>query len=223
MLLEIPNILSAQELAHIKTALDSAPFIDGKLSAGSAAQRVKNNEEVDVRSQDVQQLNNLVMSRLVENPIYRAAALPMKVAAPYYARYNTGMSYGDHVDDPIMHADTPYRSDISITVFLSDKTDYDGGELVINTQYGEHAVKLSAGDAVMYPSSSVHHVNEVTKGTRFVAVTWLQSLVREPAKRELLYDMYQVKEKLLNEAPDDENTKRLDRSYVNLIRMWGDV
>jgi len=223
MLLEIPNVLSAQELKAVRATLDDAPFVDGKLSAGSAAQRVKNNEEVDVRSQDVQQLNNLVMTRLVENAVYRAAALPMKVAAPYYARYNTGMSYGDHVDDPIMHADTPYRSDISITIFLSDKTDYEGGELVINTQYGEHAVKLSAGDAVMYPSSSVHHVNEVTSGSRLVAVTWLQSLVREPAKRELLYDMYQVKEQLLNIAPDDDNTKRLDRSYVNLVRMWGDV
>ena len=223
MLLEIPKILSAQELKHVQTALENAPFIDGKLSAGVAAQRVKNNEEVDVRSQDVQQLNNLVMTRLVENPIYRAAALPMKVAAPYYARYGQGMSYGDHVDDPIMHADTPYRSDISITIFLNDKTDYEGGELVINTQYGEHSVKLAAGDAVMYPSSSVHHVNEVTGGTRLVAVTWLQSLVREPAKRELLYDLYQVKEQLLRTAPDDDNTKRLDRSYVNLIRMWGDV
>jgi len=223
MLLEIPNVLSEQELTAVRGVLDKAPFVDGKLSAGMAAQRVKHNEEVDVRSQDVQQLNNLVMSRLVQHPVYRAAALPMKVASPYYARYGEGMSYGDHVDDPIMHADTPYRSDISITIFMSDKDEYEGGELVINTQYGEHCVKLSAGDAVMYPSSSVHHVNEVTKGTRLVAVTWLQSLVREPAKRELLYDMYQVKEQLLKDAPDDENTKRLDRSYVNLVRMWGDV
>lgn len=223
MLLEIPRVLNARELEAVRGALETAPFIDGKLSAGMAAQRVKHNEEVDVRSQDVQQLNNLVMTRLVEHPIYRAAALPMKVASPYYARYSKGMSYGDHVDDPIMQADTPYRSDISITVFLSDKKEYEGGELVINTQYGEHPVKLAAGDAVMYPSSSVHHVNEITSGTRLVAVTWLQSLVREPAKRELLYDMYLVKEQLLREAPDDENTKRLDRSYVNLIRMWGNV
>jgi len=223
MLLEIPNILNAKELEVVRSALDNAPFVDGKLSAGMAAQRVKNNEEVDVRSQDVQQLNNLVMTRLVQHPTYRAAALPMKVASPFYARYSKGMSYGDHVDDPIMQADTPYRSDISITIFLSDASEYEGGELVINTQYGEHRVKLSAGDAVMYPSSSVHHVNEVTSGSRMVAVTWLQSLVREPAKRELLYDMYQVKEQLLKDVPDDENTKRLDRSYVNLIRMWGDV
>lgn len=223
MLLEIPGILNSQELAVVRQMLDQAPFVDGKLSAGMAAQRVKHNEEVDVRSADVQQLNNLVMNRLVQHPTYRAAALPMKVASPYYARYSKGMAYGDHVDDPIMHADTPYRSDISITIFLSDKTEYEGGELVIRTQYGEHQVKLSAGDAVMYPSSSVHHVNEVAAGTRLVAVTWLQSLVREPARRELLYDMYLVKEKLLAEAPGDEDTKRLDRSYVNLIRMWGDV
>lgn len=223
MLLEIPNVLSANELATVRAVLDKAVFIDGKLSAGLAAQRVKNNEEVDVHSQEVSQLNNLVMGKLVQHPDYRAAALPMKLAAPYYARYTQGMSYGDHVDDPIMQADTPYRSDISITVFLSDSVDYEGGELVITTQYGEHTVKLPAGHAVMYPSSSVHHVNEVTQGSRLVAVTWLQSLVREPAKRELLYDMYRVKEQLLKDAPDDENTKRLDRSYVNLIRMWGDI
>ena len=223
MLLEIPKVLTSRELKAVRETLDNAPFVDGKLSAGAAAQRVKNNQEVDVRSQDVQQLNNLLMNHLVQHPVYRAAALPMKVASPYYARYSQGMSYGDHVDDPIMHADTPYRSDISITVFLSDQHEYEGGELIINTQYGEHSVKLAAGDAVMYPSSSVHHVNEVTSGTRMVAVTWLQSLIREPAKRELLYDMYQVKEQLLKDAPDDENTKRLDRSYVNLIRMWGDV
>jgi len=223
MLLNIPNVLTPEEVVAVKQRLQQAKFVDGKLSAGSAAQRVKHNEEVDVHSADVEQLNSLVMGKLVQNPVYSAAALPMRVAAPYYARYTTGMSYGDHVDDPIMHAQGPYRSDISITVFLSDEKDYDGGELVINTQYGEHSVKLPAGHAVMYPSSSVHHVNEVTSGERLVAVTWLQSLVREPAKRELLYDMYLVKEGLLKKAPDAEDTKRLDRSYVNLIRMWGDV
>lgn len=223
MLLTIADVLTTQEVAAVQQRLQQARFVDGKLSAGLAAQRVKHNQEVDVHSADVEQLNNLVMGKLVQHPVYSAAALPMRVAAPYYARYTEGMSYGDHVDDPIMQAQGPYRSDISITIFLSDENDYDGGELVINTQYGEHSVKLPAGHAVMYPSSSVHHVNEVTRGERLVAVTWLQSLIREPAKRELLYDMYQVKERLLKQAPDDEDTKRLDRSYVNLIRMWGDV
>lgn len=223
MMLEIPEVLTSKELAYVQDALSKASFVDGKLSAGMAASRVKNNEEVDMHSAALTQLNNLVMGKLVQHPVYRAGALPMKVAAPFYARYKKGMTYGDHVDDPIMHADGPYRSDVSITIFLNDTSDYEGGELVVNTQFGPRKVKLPAGHAVMYPSSSVHHVAEVTSGQRLVAVTWVQSLVRDPAKRELLYDMYQVREKLLKEAPDDEDTKRLDRSYVNLIRMWGDV
>lgn len=223
MLLEIPEVLTEQELAYVREVLDKASFVDGKLSAGMVASRVKRNEEVDLRATELQQLNNLVMGKLVQHPVYRAAALPMKVAAPFYARYKKGMSYGDHVDDPIMHADGPYRSDISITVFLNDASDYEGGELVVNTQFGPRKVKLKAGHAVMYPSSSVHHVSEITSGQRQVAVTWVQSLIRDPAKRELLYDMYQVREKMLQTAPDDEDTKKIDRSYVNLIRMWGDI
>jgi PKHD-type hydroxylase len=210
-------------LRAIRQILDNARFVDGKLSAGMVAKRVKHNEEVDMRAQELQQLNNLVMNKLVQHDVYRAAALPMRVAAPFYARYTQGMSYGDHVDDPIMQAQGPYRSDISITIFLSNQDEYEGGELVVNTQFGPREVKLPAGHAVMYPSSSVHHVNEVTSGKRVVAVTWLQSLIRDPAKRELLYDLYQVREKLLASAPDDEDTKKIDRSYVNLVRMWGDV
>jgi PKHD-type hydroxylase len=223
MLLEIPDVLTDRELQAIRQILDNARFVDGKLSAGMVAKRVKHNEEVDMRAQDLQQLNNLVMNKLVQHDVYRAAALPMRVAAPFYARYTQGMSYGDHVDDPIMQAQGPYRSDISITIFLSNQDEYEGGELVVNTQFGPREVKLPAGHAVMYPSSSVHHVNEVTSGKRVVAVTWLQSLIRDPAKRELLYDLYQVREKLLASAPDDEDTKKIDRSYVNLVRMWGDV
>ncbi|MGD8999370.1 MAG: Fe2+-dependent dioxygenase [Granulosicoccaceae bacterium] len=223
MLLEIPNVLTDRELQAIRQILDNARFVDGTLSAGMVAKRVKHNEEVDMRAQELQQLNNLVMNKLVQHDVYRAAALPMRVAAPFYARYTQGMSYGDHVDDPIMQAQGPYRSDISITIFLSNKDEYEGGELVVNTQFGPREVKLPAGHAVMYPSSSVHHVNEVTSGKRLVAVTWLQSLIRDPAKRELLYDLYQVREKLLASAPDDEDTKKIDRSYVNLVRMWGDV
>ena len=207
----------------MRDILINAPFVDGKLSAGQVAQQVKQNEEVSLQAKELQALNNIVMGKLVEHPVYKAAALPMKVAAPFYARYTKGMSYGDHVDDPIMQAERPYRSDISITVFLNDPADYEGGELAIRTSFGETKVKLAAGDAVMYPSSSVHHVNEVTDGIRVVAVTWLQSLVRDPAQREILYDLYQLREKMLSSDSESDDTKRLDRSYVNLVRMWGDV
>ncbi len=134
------------------------------------AKRVKHNQEVDRHAHELEQLNNLVMGKLVQHPVYRSAALPLRVAAPYYARYTPGMRYGDHVDDPVMGADgTLYRSDVSITVFISDPAEYDGGELEVNTAFGEQQVKLPAGDAVMYPSSSLHRVAEVTRGERLVA------------------------------------------------------
>ena len=134
------------------------------------------------------------------------------------------MRYGDHVDDPIMGTgEGLYRTDIAITIFLNDPANYDGGELVVNTAFGEQKVKLPAGDAVMYPASSLHCVAEVTRGERLVAVTWVQSLVRDPAKRELLYDFNQVRERLLNEMPDHPDTVRINTVYVNLFRMWGEL
>jgi PKHD-type hydroxylase len=204
--------------------LAGAPFVDGKLSAGQVAKRVKHNQEVDRRARELEQLNNLVMGKLVQHPVYRSGALPLRVAAPYYARYTPGMQYGDHVDDPIMGADgTLYRSDVSITVFVNDPADYDGGELVMQTPFGEQRVKLPAGDAVMYPSSSLHRVAEVTRGERLVAVTWLQSLVRDPARRELLHELNAVRERMLASAAESEDAKLINKTYVNLVRMWGDI
>lgn len=223
MLVRIPSVLGQHAITQVQQIIAAEKFVDGRLSAGHSARKVKNNEEIDVRSQVLAQLNNLVMGSLVQHPVYRAAVLPLKVAAPYYARYQTGMSYGDHIDDPIMQAEAPYRSDVSITVFLNDPADYDGGELVVRTTFGDKEVKLPAGDAVAYPSSSIHHVNEVTRGTRLVAVTWIQSMVRDPLKREILYDLYQARESMLTNSPGDEITKKVDHSYVNLVRMWSDI
>ncbi len=224
MLLRIPSVLDRSELEVVQRVLAGAPFVDGKLSAGQVAKRVKHNLEVDRRAHELEQLNNLVMGKLVQHPVYRSGALPLRVAAPYYARYTPGMQYGDHVDDPVMGADgTLYRSDVSITVFLGDPAGYDGGELVINTPFGEQQVKLPAGDAVMYPSSSLHRVAEVTRGERLVAVTWLQSLVRDPARRELLHELNSVRERMLAKSPETEDAKLINKTYVNLVRMWGDV
>ena len=222
MLLKIPSVLSPDQLRGAQEMLRDAPFVDGRLSAGKVARTVKNNQEVQGDAAVVQRLNDLVMGALVSHPVYRAAAMPLQVAAPYYARYTEGMAYGDHIDDPIMRAEIPYRSDISITIFLSEPADYDGGELVVRTSFGENAVKLPAGDAVMYPSSSLHHVSEVTRGARLVAVTWVQSLVRSPEKRELLYDLYRVREAMLRDQPGTEETGLVDKSYVNLVRLWSE-
>jgi len=224
MLLAVPAVLRPDEVALARSWLEGAHFVDGKLSAGDAARRVKANEELDRASTDLTRLDRLVMENLARHPLYRSGALPLRVAAPYYARYQPGMRYGDHVDDPIMGADGQlYRSDISITVFLNPPSDYDGGELVINTAFGEQLVKLPAGDAVMYPSSSLHRVAEVTRGERLVAVTWLQSLVRDPARRELLHELNSVREPLLEQEPESERAQLVNKTYVNLIRMWGDI
>ena len=224
MLITIPDILDKQRLDFINQVLEKANFVDGTLSAGMAAKRVKNNEELAADDQQMQQLNNLVMGSLVQHDEFKAAAIPFRVAAPYYARYTKGMTYGDHVDDPIMGgAGQQYRSDVSTTVFLNEPGEYEGGELVITTSFGEQKIKLSAGSAVVYPSSSLHHVAEVTKGTRLVAVTWSQSMIRDPAKRELLYQLNQARESLLKQRPDDVETKQIDISYVNLFRMWSEL
>jgi PKHD-type hydroxylase len=224
MMLRLPSVLESNQLDTVRQLLADAKFVDGKLSAGSAAQRVKHNLELDKRAKQVDILNNLVMGALVQHPVYRAGALPLRVAAPYYARYKPGMSYGNHLDDPIMGADGQlYRSDIALTVFLNGPDQYDGGELIIRTAFGDNAVKLAAGDAVMYPSSSRHHVNQVTRGERLVAVTWVQSLVRDPARRELLYELHLAREKLLKISPEAEETAQVNTAYMNLIRMWGDI
>lgn len=224
MLIEIPAVLDQNKLENIRTMLQKSSFVDGKLSAGSAAERVKNNEELKQGSSQAEYLDHLVMSSLAENGIFRSAALPLKVAQPVFARYTKGMFYGDHVDDPIMGGGmNKFRSDVSVTVFLNPPEDYDGGELILNTTYGDKTVKLPAGHAVLYPSTSVHRVAEITRGERLVAVTWIQSMVRDAGQRELLFELDQARDVLLNESPGNDTSKRIDRAYVNLVRMWSDV
>ena len=224
MLLRLREVLKNDELKLVHEWLAHANFVDGRLSAGAAAKRVKNNEELDSLAAELERLNNLVMGKLARHPVYRGGALPLHVASPFYARYQPGMAYGDHLDDPIMGADgVRYRSDIAITIFLNAPEDYGGGELVIQTAFGSQPVKLAAGDGVLYPAGSIHQVAPVTRGERLVAVTWVQSLVRDPARRELLYDLGQAREKLLQSAPDAAETAQVNAAYLNLIRMWSEI
>ena len=223
MLTHIPGVMNAPQIGAARKLLDAGRFADGSGSAGMAARRVKHNEELSLDDARHTELNNLVMGCLVKHPVYRSAAIPLRVATPYYARYTEGMSYGEHVDDPVMGEGQPYRSDVSVTIFLNDPADYDGGELAINTAFGEQRVKLDAGDAVLYPSSSIHRVAEVTRGERLVAVSWIQSMVRNPEQRALLHELNQAREILLREQPDSDETRRVNQSYINLVRMWSEV
>ena len=224
MLLRLREVLKNDDLMLVHEWLAHANFVDGRLSAGAAAKRVKNNEELDSQAAELERLNNLVMSQLTRHPVYRGGALPLHVASPFYARYQPGMAYGNHLDDPIMGADgVRYRSDIAITIFLNAPEDYGGGELVIQTAFGSQPVKLPAGDGVLYQAGSIHQVNPVTRGERLVVVTWVQSLVRDPARRELLYGLNHAREKLLQNAPDAPETAQVNAAYMNLIRMWSDI
>jgi PKHD-type hydroxylase len=225
MLLVIPDILSPTKLHEIQAILATATFVDGKLSAGSSAIRVKHNQELPPQAEQQQRLNQLVMNTLVQHPMFQQAALPHRIASPFYARYAQGQAYGDHIDDPVM-GPAPgqrYRSDIACTVFLNSPEAYTGGELLIRTTFGSQTVKLAAGHAVLYPSSSLHRVCEVTAGERLVAVTWIQSLVRDPARRELLYELSLARDSLMQSQPESSVTQQVDHSYVNLVRMWSDI
>ncbi len=224
MLLPIPQVLKADELALVRALLAPARFVEGRLSAGAVARRVKHNLELGADHADVARLDRVVMGALVRHPLYRAGTMPVHAASPLYARYRPGMTYGDHLDDPIMGGDgVKYRSDIAVTIFLSEPQEYDGGELVICTPWGDQAVKLPAGDAVVYPAGTIHRVDPVTRGERLVAVTWVQSLVRDAGRRELLYGLNAARESLLQSAPDAAATAQVNAAYMNLIRMWSDL
>ncbi len=224
MLLVIPGVLDHQKLSQVRSLLDTGRFIDGRLSAGKTAKHVKHNEELQTEAHQMEQLNKLVMSSLVQHPLYQAAVMPYRVATPYYARYTPGMSYGDHIDDPVMGPPGgQYRSDVSTTIFLNSPDDYAGGELVIGTSFGDQSLKPAAGDAVIYPSSSLHRINEITSGERLVAVTWTQSMLRDPQQRELVFKLYQARESLLESQPESEAAMQVDQAYVNLVRMWSEL
>lgn len=223
MMLQIPSVLNQEQLSEVKAQLAQVRFVDGKLSAGKGAVRVKHNEEIELGVEGMEILNKIVVGNLHANEVFRHVALPHRVSSAVFARYTSGMAYGDHIDDPVMGEGARYRSDISTTLFLSEPQDYDGGELVVRTTYGEREVKLPAGDAIIYPSSSLHHINEVTRGERLVAVIWTQSLVRDADRRQLLYDLHVLRESLRNVYPEAEVTAKADNVYANLIRMWADV
>ena len=223
MLIRLKNVLGEKELASIRQLLARANFVDGKLSAGASAAQVKNNQEVANTDPTLEQLNQMVMGNLVRHKTYQRAVLPIRIASPFYARYQSGMSYGEHIDDPVMGLERRYRSDVAITVFLSEPQDYQGGELFIQTELGEQKVKYAAGDAVLYPATTRHRVAEVTQGERVVAVTWAQSMVKDMEQRSLLYELGCAREKLLHKQPYEEHTRQVDLVYVNLVRKWSDI
>ncbi len=222
MMLEIPKVLSSEQLERVAKMLAGAKFVDGKLSAGPRAGTAKLNQELDPNNADTDTLNELVVGSLFRHSIFQSAVLPSRLSSAFFVRYLPGMAYGDHIDDPVMGDGNRYRSDVAITIFLNDPNSYDGGELEVRTAFGEQAVKLAAGNALAYPASSLHRVREVSRGERLVAVAWAQSLVRDPARRELLYELDVARQALIRVTPKAEVTENIDRVYANLVRMWAE-
>lgn len=222
MLMCIPDVLDFAEVKKIRTAVGKTPFGDGRSTAGYRAKRVKNNLQMERTAPAAKEVVNLVLGGLRRNKDFQRAFLPKSIRPPLISRYEVGMSYGLHVDDALMGSGQRARSDIALTIFLSDPADYDGGELIMASPFGDQEVKLPAGAAVVYPSSTLHQVAPVTRGERLAAVTWAQSHVRDAAQRELLYEVYQTREKLAQIDPDGAETDLAFKAYSNLLRMWAD-
>lgn len=219
----IANVLNAEEISKLQAIFDSSEgFVDGRATAGRRANRVKRNEQLGADAEDLTEAQTIILAALKRNPAFRRLALPSRIAPPLISRYGAGMSYGLHVDDAMMGAGT-MRSDISLTVFLNDPGQYEGGELVIHSGGSAGTVvKGDAGSTVIYPANTLHRVAEVTSGERRVAVTWCQSLVRGAEQRAVLSDMAKVRDLLFSTAPDADETDAAARSYSNLLRLWAE-
>ena len=226
MLVHVPAVLTKEELAHCQAAFAASSWVDGKVTAGVQSGEAKHNLQLQEGSPEARQLGELILRALGRNPLFTAAALPLRVFPPLFNRYEGGEKFGAHLDNSIRQIPgTSYRirTDISATLFLSAPEDYDGGELVIDDVYGEHAVKLSAGDMVVYPASSLHHVRPVTRGVRLASFFWVQSMVRDDGQRTLLFDLDMAINKVNQAIPNDGAVVELTNCYHNLLRRFAEV
>jgi PKHD-type hydroxylase len=226
MMLTIPNLLTAEQVRQCRAALERASWQDGKLTAGHLAWRAKDNLQLPQEDPLALQLGDFIVERLGANPLFVAAALPLKVLPPRFNRYEGGGTYGNHIDNAIFSAPGTaqrVRSDLSATLFFSEPDEYEGGELVVEDTYGSHSVKLPAGHLVLYPGSSLHRVNPVTRGTRFASFMWIQSLIREDSQRSLLLELDQAIQGITMQLPESPQLVRLTGVYHNLLRRWANT
>jgi PKHD-type hydroxylase len=227
MLIRIPQVLTREQVAHVRGRLDAAggAWVDGRATAGHQGAQVKRNLQIAEDSPVARELDAVILGALERHPLFLSAALPGSVYPPMFNRYEAdgGMHFGRHVDGAVRlvpGVGMKIRTDVSATLFLSEPEDYDGGELQVEDTYGGHSVKLPAGDLVLYPASSVHRVTPVTRGTRIASFFWIQSLVRDDAQRALLFDLDMAIVRLTQDAAGHEALVSLTGSYHNLLRMW---
>jgi len=226
MLLHIPEVLTAEQVARCRRALEGAEWVDGRVTAGHQSARAKDNMQLPEGHPAARELGDLILAALERNPLFMAAALPSKVFPPLFNRYEGGQSFGNHVDNAVRQVTgTPHRvrTDLSVTLFLAAPEEYDGGELLVEDTYGVHGVKLPAGDLILYPASSLHRVNPVTRGARLASFFWVQSMVRDDGERALLFDLDTSIQRLIQDSPEHPSAMQLTNVYHNLLRRWADV
>lgn len=225
MLLAIPDVLTATEVAEARRILEAATWVDGRVTAGHQGAHVKNNEQLPEGSPAGRQVGEMIVSGLRKNQLFMSAALPLHVLPPMFNRYSAGQTFGTHIDGSVraLPNGQRIRTDISCTLFLAEPTDYDGGELIIEDTYGSKSVKLPAGHLILYPSSSLHQVTPVTRGTRVCSFFWLQSMIRDNANRALLFDMDVAIQRLNAENPTHRSVIQLTGIYHNLLRQWAEM
>ncbi|MSO72323.1 MAG: Fe2+-dependent dioxygenase [Rhodospirillaceae bacterium] len=225
MLIQIPKVLTAEQIGECRAVLDKAEWVDGRNTAGYLSQRVKDNQQVPDTHPIGRQLGEMILKVLEKHSLFTSAALPLKVVPPLFNRYSGNQNYGRHIDGAIRPVTgTPHRvrTDLSATLFLTQPEDYDGGELVIEDTFGQRRVKLPAGDMVLYPGTSVHRVEPVTRGTRPASFFWIQSMVREDSQRTMLFELDNSIQHLGRDVPQHPAVVQLAGLYHNLLRRWAD-
>ncbi|MGH8637184.1 MAG: Fe2+-dependent dioxygenase [Burkholderiales bacterium] len=225
MLLHVPNVLGAEELAHFRAVLAQARWVDGNATSGHQSAQAKYNEQLPEDGAEARELGERILQALARSPLFFSAALPKQVFPPLFNRYGPGMTFGNHVDAAIRaHPVQPVRirTDLSATLFLVEPDSYDGGELLVEDTYGVQSVKLPAGDMVLYPAASLHRVAPITRGARVASFFWIQSMIRDDAQRTLLFDMDMAIIKLTQSTPSDPALVSLTGVYHNLLRMWAE-
>ena len=231
MLVQIPQVLSQEQLAHIRTQLAAADWVDGKVTAGAQSAGAKNNLQVPEDTPAARALGEIILSALGRNERFMSASLALRVFPPLFNRYDAGMAFGSHVDNairlvkPSLGVGPPIRvrTDLSATLFLTDPADYDGGELVVEDTFGTHKVKLAAGDLVLYSATSRHHVTAVRRGSRWSSFFWIQSMIRDESARAMLFDLDNAVQDLRQQLGDSEQVVRLTGLYHNLVRRWAEA
>lgn len=227
MLLQIPRVLDVAAVARVRRIIDAGAWVDGNATSGPQAALAKRNTQLDESSAERAEAAAIVLSALERTPLFTAAALPLRVFPPLFNRYEGGGRFANHVDNAVRRTrggEMNVRTDLSATLFLEAPENYDGGELVIEDTYGGHAVKLAAGDMILYPASSLHHVTPVTRGARVACFFWLQSMIREDARRTLLFDMDMSIQRLTTQVGmDDPSIVAMTGVYHNLLRMWAEL